>query len=309
MGTYKVNVVIFGEDSLIARNLADAMRRDPKYILINDYKTIKTSKRKMTDLSWGLEIDATDIDEVFRLVNSANLVINCSGLVGTDKCLNKPLEAYRSNVLTADLISRSCNINGTKLIHFGTTASYEPGPNDNEVIYEDSPAREHPTLYGATKLIGEVLVRQNLPDAMIFRPCFVYGGARDNSSIIKKLIYKYLGKGYENLNEIPLGLEYKKDYLYVDDLVKAVFGCLDEGLYGKTFNISYGSAISYGEILKLLRDNFDFKSPVLDSINFVAKKDYLKDHIVSNKKLIEATLWKPTITLTEGIKRIINEAA
>lgn len=300
-----MRVAIFGEDSFIARSIEARLLADPKkYQLVNSSRGLSSNlsflpKKRMTELAWGPEVDATNEGFVEWIVSNSEVVINCAGLVGTDKCLNKQLEAYNGNVETARVISKACKSFNAKLIHFGTTASYDGNP-----ITEESSPRVYQTMYGATKLLGEELVRHILPDALIFRPCFAYGGARDNSSTLKKLIYRHLGLGYRDFNVIPLDLTKKKDYLYVDDLVDAVVRCLEAELWGNTYNISYGSAVPYSVILdKLSREGISF-----GDIIWKPEGDYMGDHVVSNSKLMRVIPWTPKVTLDSGIRRIILEA-
>ena len=181
----KLKVCIFGEDSLLGRSISDILEKD--YDILNSYSHLANFPRQlMSSLAWGPEIDATNESCVEALVLRADIIINCVGLVNTDKCLQNIYGAYQSNILAAEVVAKYCQMYNKKLVHLATTASY----SSSTIITEETSPAIFQTMYSGSKLLGETIVKYLCPQSLIIRPCFVYGGKRDTSSIIKKLIYK-----------------------------------------------------------------------------------------------------------------------
>ena len=290
-------VAFFGEDSLLARGIADVLDTS-KYLLLNSYKQFmpNSSRSFMTDHAWIPEIDATDTWEVDKVVEAVDLVINCTGLVNTDKCKNQVYQAYRSNILTAKTIARSCENLGVNLVHLATTASYGSG-----IISEKTSPVMFQTVYSGTKLVGESIVQETCEDVKIIRPCFIYGGKRDESSVIKKLIQRSLTNNHPFWN-ITLSLDNMKDLLWVEDFSEAVKVIIEKGNEGEVYNVSGEQGKTYRSIINLLEEaGIEIKNVIWDE-----DADYLGNHLVKNFKLRKLG-WKPKVSLEEGIQKVINE--
>lgn len=292
----KVKVTIFGEDSLLARGISDSLEKD--YSLLNSYSNLYNLPRTlMFSHAWIPEIDATNEEFVEELVSQSDIVINCCGLVNTDKCKDNIYEAYKANILTADIVSKYCLKYEVYLVHLATTASY----GSNKITEETTPSIFQ-TIYSGTKLIGEKIVcRRFGENCLIIRPCFVFGGLRDNSSVLKKLIQRFF-RGDDSSWEVTLALENKKDYIWIEDFSQAVKSLIDNKLLG-VYNISNGSPKTYSHILDILKS----KNIEVNNIVWRGDLDYLGNHLVSNSKLMNNTDWKPQISLEKGIDYIINE--
>jgi dTDP-glucose 4,6-dehydratase/UDP-glucose 4,6-dehydratase len=95
-----------------------------------------------------------------------------------------------------------------------------------------------------------------------------------------------------------------RDFMYVDDTVKALRVILDEGVNGDIYNVGcdHGNDITILDLAKTLikiiknTDNFD------DYLEFVEDRPYNdKRYYISNDKLKELG-WTQTVTLSDGLK-------
>ena len=290
-------IVIFGEDGLLARSLADILIKDPSYkvshsYLGSDFRNIAT--RHMTKHAWKPEVDATDKEAVDYLISHADLVINCAGLVNTDKCEKQIVEAYYSNIRTAQVVAQSCLDFRVRLVHLATTASYGSG-----LVTEESLPTVFQTIYSGTKLIGEELVRKILPEVLIIRPCFIFGGKRDLSSVLTKLIKRHVFNKHPEW-EITLSLDNQKDYLWVEDFAEAVKLLIDLQQTG-VYDVSKGTPIIYREILEILA-TFDI---CVQNVVWRPDLDYLGNHLVSNEKLTRLG-WQSKTSILDGIAKQLS---
>jgi len=67
------------------------------------------------------------------------------------------------------------------------------------------------------------------------------------------------------------------------------------------YNISYGNAIKYAEIIDLLLNKLEHKPIVI----YNELSEYLYDHVLANIKL-KSHGWRPKITLDKGLSLAIN---
>lgn len=106
-----------------------------------------------------------------------DLVVNAAAYTAVDRAEDEPALAHRVNAEAPGVLSRACAAAGIGLVHFSTDYVFDGT--------QHRPWRElDPTgplnVYGASKLAGEVAVREGGAAHKIFRLCWVYGPAGGN---------------------------------------------------------------------------------------------------------------------------------
>jgi dTDP-4-dehydrorhamnose reductase len=249
---------------------------------------------------FGSELDITDIKAVRGALGFTNpdIIIHTAAVVGTERCSNFEFEAFATNVLGTYNILKSMQ-QKTKMVYFSTTATYKP----TKFLITESSERDPQTVYGKTKYIGELLVKQMATKPLIILPCFIFGGERDYTvSAIARLARNFNLRN-PRVEILNLNLEKKKDYMYVTDFVEAVYQLVKKNVTGE-YNISAGRPLAFGYILR------DIIRRGLMQYELRSGEDYLGDHIVGNEKLRKAIpKWRPVVTLGEGIDKVFNEDA
>ena len=97
-----------------------------------------------------------------------------------------------------------------------------------------------------------------------------------------------------------------RDYMYIDDIVQAFLELADKGESGEVYNIGTHERVLF----------VDMVDAVLKEVGTGSKKhvpwpkDYEKnetgDYIADTSKIESLTDWKPTVSLQEGIKRMVD---
>lgn len=160
-------------------------------------------------------------------------------LAGVTKALRSS-EYVTGNARASETLARAMLGKGIRLVHVSSLAAAGPSPN-GEPLRED--AEPHPlTAYGRSKLEGENVVRNLLPDAVIVRPPVVYG-PRDRD-VLQML--KPISKGWSL--EIGGG-ERWFSFIYVKDLAEALLACADSSVAGKTYFVAHPKAVSWSELV------------------------------------------------------------
>ena len=125
------------------------------------------------------ELDITNFDKVYAVIKEVkpDFVINCSAYNQVDRAEEDLHTAFKVNaigVYNLAVVSREV---GAKLIHYSTDYVFD-GSKETFYVEEDQP---NPlSIYGKSKLLGEVLVGDVVEDFLIFRVSWVYGRGRQN---------------------------------------------------------------------------------------------------------------------------------
>jgi dTDP-4-dehydrorhamnose reductase len=109
-------------------------------------------------------------------------VINCTAYTAVDRAESEPELAYSINGAGAGNVARACAIAGARLIHVST--DYVFG-GDAASPYRETDVPMPINVYGASKLRGERLVAESLPDACVLRVSWLFG--HSSSSFVAKI--------------------------------------------------------------------------------------------------------------------------
>jgi len=126
----------------------------------------------------------------FILKFKPNYIINCIAKTGTEPCETLSSEAIKINSLFPLNLVTFTNKLKIKLIHFSTDAVFE-GKNKGK-IYSEQDKPFPITIYGQTKLFGEILIK-NYSNVLIVRLPILFGKTQENQ-IVDRLVSR-LKKG------------------------------------------------------------------------------------------------------------------
>lgn len=129
----------------------------------------------------------TDIDD-FPLDNSQdiitnfnrvqpNIVINCAAYTAVDKAEQDVEVADAINHLAIATLASLCTEFGSNLIHVSTDYVFD---GSSPVAYKEEDQPNPKSVYGVTKLAGEIACLKNCPDSIIIRTAWVYSEFGNN---------------------------------------------------------------------------------------------------------------------------------
>ncbi|MGB0610103.1 MAG: NAD-dependent epimerase/dehydratase family protein [Verrucomicrobiales bacterium] len=174
----------------------------------------------------------------------------------------------------------------------------------------------YPGCYALSKVLEEVMLEQyqiqySLPSTCLRAPWIMekddfkyslsFGDDVFGGPVWKDLVPEKHAKEYQESGIIPLmqdidGKAIKRNFIHVDDLVKAIIQAilLPDKSNGHTFNISMDSPVDYGEVSKYLKESRGIESiPV--------KTEYHSTWL-DNSKAKFLLDWQPNI----GLKKLID---
>lgn len=100
------------------------------------------------------------------------VVINCAAMTAVDLCESRREDAFRVNALGAGILAAASHRHGARLVHLSTDYVFA---GDLGRPYHEDDATGPRTVYGASKLAGELAVREHCPDHLILRIAWLYG--------------------------------------------------------------------------------------------------------------------------------------
>jgi dTDP-4-dehydrorhamnose reductase len=123
------------------------------------------------------DLDITDpvaVDSVLGTLGSADVIINCAAYTAVDAAETDKDRAYAINVTGPANLAALTAYTGAHLIHVSTDYVFT-GEADRPMEPGDPTGPK--SVYGRTKLAGEVAVRAGDPSATVVRTAWVYTGA------------------------------------------------------------------------------------------------------------------------------------
>lgn len=132
--------------------------------------------KKQTTALYYPEFDVTkteQIEDTFSRL-SPTVVINTAAFNRVDECETSPLEAFKVNTIAVRDLAQVCQKLGAVFVHFSTDYVFN-GEKRTPYTEQNSP---HPiSVYGLSKLAGEILVRNVSNQFILIRTCGLYGKA------------------------------------------------------------------------------------------------------------------------------------
>jgi dTDP-4-dehydrorhamnose reductase len=107
-------------------------------------------------------------------------VINCAAFTNVDAAESEPATAQAVNAVGPGNLARACAAAGARLVHISTDYVFS---GDVNRPYEISDECGPLSVYGRSKLDGELAVHAELPEAQVVRTSWVYTGGAGNDFV------------------------------------------------------------------------------------------------------------------------------
>jgi dTDP-4-dehydrorhamnose reductase len=123
--------------------------------------------------------DFTDLDGLIRTVRAIapDVIVNAAAHTAVDKAESEPELVRTINALAPAALAQEAKRSNAWLIHYSTDYVFD---GSGEQPWREADATAPLSVYGATKLEGEQLIRQAACRHLIFRTSWVYGARGGN---------------------------------------------------------------------------------------------------------------------------------
>lgn len=120
------------------------------------------------------ECDITDEGNCREVLQRMHpeVVVNCAAMTAVDDCESDERRAYLINAVGVERLAMACAGVGAKLVQISTDYVFE---GSKQSPYVEADAVNPKTVYGKSKLAGEVALKKHLDDYIIVRVAWLYG--------------------------------------------------------------------------------------------------------------------------------------
>lgn len=135
-----------------------------------------------------VDVDELDITnkkavEDFLLKEKPDLVINCAAMTNVDACETNLELAMKVNAIGPRNLSEASSKIGAKIVHISTDYVFS---GDGQTPYCEWDICNPQSIYGKSKLLGEIFTRENNHKYFIVRTSWLYG--KNGNNFVKTMI-------------------------------------------------------------------------------------------------------------------------
>lgn len=167
----------------------------------------------LTHAQW----DIADPRAAERFVAEDDLVVNCAAITDVDAAEADPDTAHAVNVTGPENVAHACARVGAQLVHISTDYVFS---GEQRHPYDVGDQTGPLSVYGRTKLAGELAVLAAMPDATIVRTSWVYTGTTGNDFVA---VMRRRAAAADSDGTIDVADDQIGSPTYVKDLVDALF--------------------------------------------------------------------------------------
>jgi UDP-glucuronate 4-epimerase len=193
--------------------------------------------------------DRFKLDKLFETKNY-DIVINLAARAGVRRGNDFPEEYFSTNVFgLKNLIELAEKYGVKRFIHYSSSSVYgkkEPSATKEEEV------KKPKSIYGITKLVGELLLENSNLDYTIIRPFTIVG----ENGREEMVIYKWI-------NQIKAGRPVTfygdgstfRGYTYIGDMIRGTIECINNSKsFREDFNLGGDQVVTLEELWNIFKD-------------------------------------------------------
>lgn len=301
-------ILVTGSCGFVGKNLLHKLVNNKRYKIIATYHNQKPDKifKNNNNLKF-IKIDLNKKKHFSRLPNSINYIVhlaaNRDSLLKSKEGENQIFLNYN---MTQNLLNFSNQIKCKYFIFFSSVYIYS-GVNGTKFNESFTPLPREPL--GLSKYICENIIKKATLDTKLkcisFRTFTTYGPFSSH----KQLVSSTLEKIFSNKKKIKFGnSKMKRDFIYIDDVTKAIELSLIKIKSVKKFeiiNLGFGKSLSVKECVNIILQISKIKKTII--YNDSKKLDEGDtDHIGDFNKIKKLLNWHPTVSFHDGISKLLK---
>ena len=190
------------------------------------------------------ELDITDKNAINSYVDThaIDVIVNCAAYTAVDKAENDRQQATALNAEAPAYLAAAMSRRGGALIQISTDYVFD-GTHHVPYVETDTPCPD--SVYGSTKLAGEIAAQHICPRTMIIRTAWLYSTFGNN--FVKTMIR--LGR---EKNELGVIFDQIGSPTYAADLAALIMTAINKGIVPGVYHFSNEGVISWYDFTKAI---------------------------------------------------------
>lgn len=268
-------------------------------------------RAKVDQFDLSLKLDITNSLKLESYVKKKyDLIYHLAGISGTSQTMQTITNCINTNFQTTknliDLVLKYSP--HTKIVLSGSRLEY--GKPAYLPVDENHP-QEPDTIYGITKLFctqyAMSLAKSKRLNVTVFRTSNVYGPHPSKSFSGYNVINHFIDLALNNKSMTVFGKgEQKRDYIYIDDLVRGFVLASQEKANGHVYNLGFGKAIKFNKMIKTIKKIAGSGKIVSRPWPIHYQKVETGDYVSNISKIKKHLGFNPKINFKEGIEKTVN---
>jgi len=292
------SVLVTGGAGFIGANLVRMLLDRGYRVTVLD--NLSTGRREYLD---GLPIefiqgDILDVELVNRVVPGHDGVVHLAAQTGVPGSLADPRRDCEVNIIGTLNLLEACRRAGTGRFVFASSNA-PLGRQPPPATEDKAPLPISP--YGASKLAGEGYCLAYHGSwglgTVVLRFANVYGPySAHKNSVVARFFKDILTKGQITIDGDG---QQTRDFLYVDDLCRAIVLALESEVAGEVFQIATGMETSIRELARMVEE---VTGGPIEVRHGPARQGDIRKNYSAVGKAREMLGWGPQVTLHEGLE-------
>ena len=252
------------------------------------------------------KISIEDKNEIEKIISGSDYVFNMAAMVSVPESIEKPEECINVNLNGyLNLLEASKKNKVKKIVLSSSAAVY----GDDPILPKKTEMKPEPkSPYGITKLDGELYSKMYEEQFGLKYACLryfnVFGPRQSTENAYAAAVPIFIKRAVKNEDIIIHGDGTQtRDFIYIDDVVKANVLAVEKENVSGVFNVACGSSISILELAKIIIELTNSKSKIVFEKE---RQGDIKHSLASVEETKEKLGFEPKINLKEGLLKTIE---
>ena len=299
-----MKVLVTGGAGFIGSHIAEYLvqRGDDVTVLDNLNTGKKDNLAKINDKINFVNGDIRDYKLLEKLVNDTSSVFHEAALASVQQSFNMKDEYFDVNVNGTENILKLGKEYGFKIVYASSSSVYG---NPKKIPIKEGDDRKPINPYAQTKLEGEYLAKKysEIGVSVIGLRYFNVFGSRQSieyAGVIKLFLEKIKQKMPPKINGDGLQT---RDFVHIDDIVKANILAMDSDIKHEFFNVGTGNSISILDLANVVINASGLSLEPIHGPELSGDVRATQGDIALIRKLLN---WEPKMRLSDWLTKIIS---
>ena len=299
-----MKVLVTGGAGFIGSHIAEYLvqRGDDVTVLDNLNTGKKDNLAKINDKINFVNGDIRDYKLLEKLVNDTSSVFHEAALASVQQSFNMKDEYFDVNVNGTENILKLGKEYGFKIVYASSSSVYG---NPKKIPIKEGDDRKPINPYAQTKLEGEYLAKKysEIGVSVIglrYFNVFGHRQSKEYAGVIKLFLEKIKQKMPPKINGDGLQT---RDFVHIDDIVKANILAMDSDIKHEFFNVGTGNSISILDLANVVINASGLSLEPIHGPELSGDVRATQGDIALIRKLLN---WEPKMRLSDWLTKIIS---